>query len=152
MLFRSVNKLLAESGDARRGRLVFASTTGPKCSGCHSINHDKKTAGPDLANIGTKLGKGAILDSILNPSAGIAPEFYQWIVQTKSQGEVIGILAEDTPQRVIVRNENGEEIRLKPSDITSRRKSQLSMMPEDLVNHMTAAQLVDLLEYLTTLR
>jgi putative heme-binding domain-containing protein len=75
-----------------------------------------------------------------------------WILETRSQGQVIGILAEDTPQRVVVRNENGDEIRLKPSDIKSRRRSQLSMMPEDLVNHMTEQQLVDLLEYLTTLR
>ena len=40
----------------------------------------------------------------------------------------------------------------KPSDIKARRRSQLSMMPEDLVNHMTEQQLVDLLAYLTTLK
>ena len=108
--------------------------------------------GPDLSGVGGKLGKDALLDAILNPSAGIAPEYYVWILDTRSQGQVIGILAEDTPQRVVVRNESGDEIRLKPSDIKARRRSQLSMMPEDLVNQMTERQLVDLLAYLTTLK
>ncbi|HTM52107.1 MAG TPA: PVC-type heme-binding CxxCH protein [Bryobacteraceae bacterium] len=145
-------KLLGEKGDARRGRQVFTSTTGPKCNSCHKLGEGKKSTGPDLSAIGGKLGKEALLDAILNPSAGIAPEYYVWILETRNQGEVIGILAEDTPQRVVVRNETGDEIRLKPSEIKSRRRSQLSMMPEDLVNHMTERQLVDLLEYLTTLK
>ncbi|MBI1791344.1 MAG: HEAT repeat domain-containing protein, partial [Acidobacteria bacterium] len=144
--------LVRQQGDPQRGRQVFMAQEGPKCSGCHNLGEGKPKAGPDLANIGTKLGKDALLDSILNPSAGIAPEFYQWILQTKSQGEVIGVIAEDTPQRVVVRTENGGEIRLKPSDIASRRKSNLSMMPEDLVQHVTEQQLVDLLEFLATLK
>jgi putative heme-binding domain-containing protein len=147
-----VRKLLAETGDARRGRAIFMSTNGPKCNSCHKLGEGKKSTGPDLSAIGGKLGKDALLDAILNPSAGIAPEYYVWILDTRSQGQVIGILAEDTPQRVVVRNESGDEIRLKPSDIKARRRSQLSMMPEDLVNQMTERQLVDLLAYLTTLK
>ncbi|MGH9662510.1 MAG: HEAT repeat domain-containing protein, partial [Bryobacteraceae bacterium] len=140
--------LLSQEGNAARGKLVFESSEGPKCDSCHGSNK----AGPDLARIGGKLDKEALLDSILNPSAGIAPEFYQWILQTKTQGEVIGVIAEDTPQRVTVLTENGDEIRLKPVEITARRRSRLSMMPEDLVNQMAEQELVDLLEYLTTLR
>jgi hypothetical protein len=67
-----------------------------------------------------------------------------WAQQSSATGQllpsarrVIGILAEDTPQRLVVRNENGDETRLKPADIKARRRSQLSMMPEDLVNQMT---------------
>jgi putative heme-binding domain-containing protein len=108
--------------------------------------------GPSLVNIGDKLGKEALADSILNPSAGIAHEYVTWILETKSQGQVIGILVEDTPQRVTVRTETGEDVRLRPSDITERRQSKLSMMPEDLVNRMTEEEFVDLLEFLSTLK
>ncbi|MEZ5363510.1 MAG: hypothetical protein R2748_14505 [Bryobacterales bacterium] len=52
----------------------------------------------------------------------------------------------------MVRNEFGDEIRLKPDQITGRRKSNLSMMPEDIVNTMTEQQLIDLLEFLSTLK
>jgi putative heme-binding domain-containing protein len=143
--------LLAREADAERGRKLFSLTTGPRCNSCHTIGQGKKV-GPDLATIGGKLGKQALLDSILNPSAGIAPEYYQWVLETRSQGMVIGILAEDTPERVVVRTENDEEIRLRPSEIVSRRRSRMSMMPDDLVNQMTAQELVDLLAYLTTLK
>ena len=74
-----------------------------------------------MAAIGSKLGKDALLDSILSPSATIAHEYVTWI------------LAVDTPQRVVVKTENGEAIRLKPGEITGR-------------------QLADVLEFLTTLK
>jgi putative membrane-bound dehydrogenase-like protein len=144
--------IAATQGDAATGKRVFFSKTAADCSSCHAVEEGKSSIGPNLASIGTKLGKEALLDSILNPSAGIAHEYVSWILDTKTQGQVIGILAEDTPQRVVVKTETGDSIRVRPSDITGRRKSNLSMMPEDLVAKITEQELVDLLEYLTTLR
>ena len=140
------------TGDAERGRKVFIATNGPKCQSCHSLNEGKKSVGPNLSAIGSKLGKQALLEAILNPSSGIAPEYYVWILQTKTQGDVTGIVAEDTPQRVTIKTDAAEELRFRPSEISSRRRSYLSLMPEDLVNTMTMQQLVDLLEFLTTLK
>ena len=75
-----------------------------------------------------------------------------WVLETKTQGQVIGIITEDTPQRVVVKTDATTDVRLKPSEITSRRRSRLSMMPEDLMNSMTEQQLVDVIEFLTTLK
>ncbi|MGI8783997.1 MAG: PVC-type heme-binding CxxCH protein [Acidobacteriota bacterium] len=147
----SPRELAARTGSVERGRTVFRSVSGARCSGCHDLG-GKKLAGPNLSDIGNKLGKEALLESILNPSAGIAPEYYLWILQTKTQGLVTGILIEDTPQRVTVITDTGDELRFAPSEITSRRRSRLSLMPEDLVEHMTEGQIVDLLEYLASLK
>jgi putative membrane-bound dehydrogenase-like protein len=147
-----MEQLLGMTGDAERGRKVFIATNGPKCQSCHSLNEGKKSVGPNLSAIGSKLGKQALLEAILNPSSGIAPEYYVWILQTKTQGDVTGIVAEDTPQRVTIKTDAAEELRFRPSEISSRRRSYLSLMPEDLVNTMTMQQLVDLLEFLTTLK
>jgi putative heme-binding domain-containing protein len=145
-----IQELMWRAGDTERGRKVFNAETGPKCGGCHSVG-GKKKVGPDLANIGAKLGKDGLYDSILNPSAGIAPDFYLWVLETKTQGDVIGIITEDTPQRVVVKTDATAEVHLKPTEIKSRRRSHLSLMPEDLMNYMTEQQLVDVVEYLTTL-
>ena len=59
---------------------------------------------------------------------------------------------QDTPQRVVVKTDATTEVRLKPSDIKSRRRSHLSLMPEDLMNYMTEQQLVDVVKYLSTLK
>lgn len=143
-----VNRL----GDPEKGRLVFNDTRGAKCSSCHSLDGKMELAGPTLSAIASKYDKRGLLDSILNPSAGIAPEYYVYILDTTSQGLVVGVVAEDTEEQVIVRNEFGDEIRLKPEDIVERRKSDLSMMPEDIVNTMTEEELINLLEFLTTLK
>jgi putative heme-binding domain-containing protein len=147
-----IGDLVWLEGNPENGRKVFGDTAGPKCKTCHKLGQGKKSVGPDLSAIGSKLGKQALFESILNPSAGIAPEYYVWILQTKSQGEVIGIITEDTPQRVTVRTDTGDEFRFKPVDITSRRRSRLSLMPEDLVKTMTKQQLVDVVAFLTTLK
>lgn len=144
--------LARREGDAAKGRTVFNAKTGADCASCHALAPGKQSVGPNLADIGTKLGKDALIDSILNPSAGIAHEYVAWVLNTKTQGQVIGIVAEDTPQRVVVKTETGDEIRLRPSEVTSRRQSKLSLMPEDLVTRMTEQQLIDLIQYLTTLQ
>lgn len=147
-----IRELLAREGDAERGKKLFAATAGPKCSSCHSLDDSKKSLGPNLSQIGDKLGKEALLDSMLNPSAGIAPEYYVWRLQTKTEGIVVGIVIEDTAQRVTVLTDATTDLRFKPSDIVSRKRSHLSLMPEDLANTMTEQQMVDVLAFLTTLR
>jgi hypothetical protein len=61
-------------------------------------------------------------------------------------------MTEDTPQRVTVRTDTGDEFRFKPAEIISRRRSRLSLMPEDLAKTMTKQQLVDVVTFLTTLK
>ncbi len=148
----NVYELLNGEGDAARGKEVFLKKDGPKCANCHSLDASQQKAGPTLSAIGSKYDRRALLDAILNPSAGIAPEYYVYILDTQTQGMVIGVIAHETPQEVVVRNEFGDEIRLDPKEIVSRRKSDLSMMPDDLVNTMTQQELIDLLEFLTTLK
>ncbi len=145
------NAIANRIGDAIKGELVYSSTSGPKCASCHSLDSRMELAGPTLAAIGSKYGKKELLDAILNPSAAIAPEYYVYILDTESQGLVVGVISEDTEEQVVVRNEFGDEIRLKPDEILDRRKSDLSMMPDDIVNTMTEEELINLLEYLTTL-
>lgn len=145
-------ELLAREGDPERGRKVFNAVAGPKCGSCHTLDESKKSVGPNLSAIGDKLGKDSLLDSILNPSAGIAPEYYVWRLQTKTEGVVIGIMTEDTPQRVTVQTDATTELRFKPAEVTSRKRSHLSLMPEDLANTMTERQLVDVIAFMGTLR
>jgi putative heme-binding domain-containing protein len=81
-----VRELLAREGDAERGKKLFSAVAGPKCGSCHSLDESKKSLGPNLSEIGDKLSREGLLDSILNPSAGIAPEYYVWRLQTKTEG------------------------------------------------------------------
>src|SRR6185503_5819422 len=118
------------------GKRIFNAEEGPKCGGCHGVGGTKK-AGPDLSAIGAKMGKQGMIDAIVTPSVAIAPEYYVFVLETKGHGQVIGVITEDSPERVVVKVDAREEVRLKPSEITSRRQSKLSMMPDDLLTTMT---------------
>jgi putative heme-binding domain-containing protein len=136
-------------GDAAAGRKVFENEAA--CAACHGVGGAKKL-GPDLSAIGEKFGKQALLDAILNPSEAIAPEYQVWVFATKDRGDVAGLIASDTPDAVIVSLSATEQVRLKPSDILSRRPYRASIMPEGLLSNLTSQQIADLLEYLSALK
>lgn len=46
-----------------------AVTTSVGCLGCHRIGHNGNTIGPDLTEIGNRLGRDAIARTLLNPTA-----------------------------------------------------------------------------------
>ena len=80
-----MRKLIAETGDAPRTRGIHVHH-GTQMQLLPQAGRREEVDGPDLSGVGGKLGKDALLDAILNPSAGIAPEYYVWILDTRSQG------------------------------------------------------------------
>jgi putative heme-binding domain-containing protein len=136
-------------GDAAAGRKVFENEG--TCAACHSLGGPKKL-GPDLSAIGEKFGKQGLLDSLVNPSEAIAPEYQVWVFATKTRGEVSGLIASDTPEAIVVTSGVDEQVKLNPSDVVSKRPYRASMMPEGLLNNLAPQQVADLLEFLTTLK
>ncbi len=147
-----VREIVEAVGSVERGRTVYHRKDGANCIKCHSLTVGEEIVGPSLSAIASKYGKEGMLDAILHPSAGIAPEYASWILDTSTQGLITGLLIEDTSDRVVVRTEAADEIALAPQDILERRRGKLSIMPEDLVGAMTKQELIDLLEFLATLR
>ncbi len=135
--------------DAAAGRKVFDNEG--TCAACHSLGGPKKL-GPDLSAIGEKFGRQGLLDSLVNPSEAIAPEYQVWVFTTRSRGEVSGLIASDTPDAIVVTTGVDEQVKLNPSDVVSKRPYRASMMPEGLLNNLAPQQIADLLEFLTTLK
>jgi putative heme-binding domain-containing protein len=133
--------------DVGAGRKVFDTL----CSACHSLGGARQI-GPDLSTIGGKLDRQALLDAIVMPSAAIGFGYESWTMETTTNGTVSGILVEDTAERVVVKTDATQEVRLTPSAIKSRRQIPISVMPEGLIDAMTPQQIVDLVGFLTTLK
>ncbi len=146
-----VAELLAMKGDAKRGAEVFSRET-VGCAKCHIVNGQGVDFGPALSEIGTKLGRDALLESILDPSAGISFGFEAWSVETKAGEEVFGLIVSETGEEVSVKTVGGAVTKFKKADIARRQQSKLSIMPAGLQQAMTAQELADLLEYLTLLK
>jgi putative heme-binding domain-containing protein len=136
-------------GKAADGRKVFE--TDAACASCHSLG-GKKTLGPDLSRIGAKYGKQAMLDSIVNPSDAIGPEYISTSLTLKNGSQVAGLISEETPDRIVVQTGADQQQRLKPSEVASRQQVRVSPMPEGLLNNLSLQQIADLLEFLSTLK
>ncbi len=140
---------MSYAGRAADGRKVFDSEAG--CAACHSLGGTPKL-GPDLSHIGTKYGKQALLDNIINPSEAISPEFVPTTLTLKNGDQVSGLIASEQPDAIVVNVGPNQQQRVKPSDVVSRQEVRVSLMPEGLLNNLSLQQVADLLEFLTTLK
>lgn len=146
-----VAELLAMKGDARRGAEVFSRET-VGCAKCHVVNGQGVDFGPALSEIGGKLPKDALLESILDPSAGISFGFEAWSVETKAGEEFFGLIVSETGEDVSVKTVGGAVTKVKKADLARRQQSKLSIMPAGLQQTMTVQELADLLEFMASLK
>src|SRR5262249_42247821 len=122
------------------------------CIRCHQINGEGVDFGPNLSEIGTKLGKDAIYESILDPSAGISFGYEAWQIELQNGDEVFGLIASETADEVAVKIQTRVVNPYKKSDVIKREKQKLSIMPAGLQQTMSTQDLVDLVEYLSSLK
>jgi putative membrane-bound dehydrogenase-like protein len=146
-----IAELLKKTGDPARGEQVFTRAD-VNCIGCHRVNNKGVDLGPALSEIGAKLGKDALYEAILDPSAGIEFGYEAWLIQLKSGDEAYGIITSETADELVIKDAKAVPLRVKKSDIVSRQKSRLSLMPAGLQQAMTTQELADLVEYLSSLR
>jgi putative heme-binding domain-containing protein len=147
----SVSQLIKMSGDATRGAAVFRREN-VGCIKCHQVHGEGIDFGPNLSEIGTKLGKDALFESILDPSAGISFGYEAWQIELKNGDEAYGLITSETADEVVMKAVGGVSTNYKKVDIAKRTKQKLSIMPAGLQQNMSAQELVDVVEYLATLK
>ena len=108
--------------------------------------------GPDLSEIGSKLSKAALYESILFPSAGISHNFESWMVLKDDGTMITGVLQGETDSEITLKDEKGIVHSVSMSEVDQKKKQKLSLMPAELHKEMSEQDLVDLVEYLVTLK
>jgi putative heme-binding domain-containing protein len=145
-----VVKLVRRSGDAVRGKELFAGIG--TCAKCHKVKGEGKEVGPDLSEIGTKLSKEALYVSILDPNAGVSVNYETWLARTLDGTVLSGLLISQTDEAVELKTAEAIVHKLQRDDIEALKKQATSLMPADLQKQLRAQDLVDIVEYLTTLK
>jgi putative membrane-bound dehydrogenase-like protein len=146
-----VSELTKMRGDASRGAVIFRKETAG-CIKCHQVKGEGIDFGPNLSEIGTKLGKDAIYESILDPSAGISFGYEAHQLVLKNGDEAYGIIVSETPEEISLKGVNGVVAKYKKSEIATRTQQKTSAMPSGLQQALSTQDLVDLVEYLSQLR
>jgi putative membrane-bound dehydrogenase-like protein len=148
--FPPIEELLKKKGNAGRGKALYMGVA--TCSQCHIVGNEGKNVGPNLTEIGSKLSKEAMIVSILAPSAGISHNYEAYAVRTNEDEIITGLLVSDTAQGVTLKDPKGIERTVPRKNIEEMKKQEKSLMPENLQETIDAQGLVDLVEYLMSLK
>ncbi len=144
--------VLAANGDAGRGRRLFEDAARSKCAACHAIGGRGAMLGPDLSGLGGGRSSPAeILDSILEPSAKIHPDYVSSVVALKSGRVVQGLLRPVSDHEVEVVTSATETVRVARSEIEEQAPSRVSLMPAGLHETLSPGEIADLLAFLGAL-
>lgn len=143
----AVSVLVNEKGSAGNGKEVFKNL----CSNCHQVNNEGTNFGPDLSEIGDKLSKEAIYNSILFPDQGISFGYEGYRVQLKDGSMAMGKIVSETEEKIDLQYMTSQQT-VDKSQVSSRQKMETSLMPGNLHSSMSKQELVDLVEYLSGLK
>ncbi len=145
-----LEQLVQRRGNAHLGEVIYR-TTGT-CANCHQVGGQGKNVGPDLSQIGDKLAKEALYVSILDPSAGISHSYESYAALTERGQLVVGLMVSQTDDEIVLNDAEGIQRTLKRAELEELKQMEKSLMPDNIVETLSVDDLVNLVEYLTTLR
>ena len=131
-------------GKLNKGKQIFVNRA---CQNCHS---GAGALGPDLAGAAKRLSPEDLFRTIIFPNRDISP-LYKFNEYRMHNGDVhVGRTAFYAADGIVLRTGSGI-IRLDQKDIASKKPSELSIMPEGLLEGLKASELADLYQFLKSL-
>lgn len=146
----AVDELAGMNGDVARGEALFRGKA--TCVNCHLVKGQGKQVGPDLSEIGDKLSAEAMYTSILDPSAGISHNYETYLALLDSGQVVAGVLVTQTDDAVTLRTAEAIDRTIPRDELTDFKKNEKSIMPEGLHQTIETQGLVDIVQYMRTLK
>jgi putative membrane-bound dehydrogenase-like protein len=143
----TISELTKKKGVVENGMVMYQKY----CLNCHVVNNKGVNFGPALSEIGDKFGKDGLYMAILMPDAGVSFGYEGFLVKSKNGERGMGIITSETEADLDLKMMGGTMKSFKKSEILEKKKMEKSMMPS-LYANMSEQELVDLVEYLTTLK
>ncbi len=137
-------RLTAESlGEADRfaGRMIFQKN----CANCHTLFGTGGKIGPDLTGA-QRTNLDYLLENLVDPSAAVAKDYQMEKIATTDGRIITGLVLEESPKAITIQTIN-EKLVLPVDEIEQRVTSQVSMMPDGLLEKLTPDQIRDLVGY-----
>lgn len=135
-------------GDYDAGRRIFYHPQGPLCARCHTVNGRGGRVGPDLTRVSDSLNRLQVMQSILDPSGEIAPQYVAWTIETQAGQTATGMIVHENEGQTVLGNERGETQAFKTAEIVERNPQKTSVMPAELFEQMTIREVRDILTFL----
>ena len=137
-----------EGRDLKNGEKMFAAG---RCTVCHRIKGSGGYSGPDLGSVGSRYSIADIAASIIKPSQTISEQYQASNIKLKSGDQLYGRIIYQNKDTVAFAPSafNPSQIQKIPAnEVASIEPSNLSMMPEGLINAMNEDEVRDLFAYM----
>lgn len=114
-------------GQPEKGRRIFFRNQAAQCIRCHAIDDYGGNVGPRLNDISKRLTRLQLLESLVNPSARLAPGYGMVTLKLKAGTTISGILMEDKPQALVIKSGDGPNQTIDKAAIEKRIDAASSM-------------------------
>ena len=141
-------KILTTKGDSSIGKQLVADKR-LQCVTCHQISRVGGLVGPSLDDVGRRLTREQILDSLLNPSRKIDPKYETWTAVAADGKVISGLLIDRTDQHVVLRNAKAEDVQIPREQIEELNRQATSLMPDRLLQDLTDSEIASILQFLS---
>ncbi len=131
-----------KKAEVSHGRALFAKT----CANCHTLFGEGGKVGPDITG-SNRANVDYLLGNIVDPSAVLGKD-YRMSVLALGDGRVVsGLIQKETDSALTIRTLN-DTVVIPLNEIEARKLSELSMMPEKLLDQLSLEDVRDLVAYL----
>ncbi|MEM7235582.1 MAG: glucose dehydrogenase, partial [Planctomycetota bacterium] len=122
------------------------------CLRCHRVGPRGGLVGPDLSDVGKRLDRAKLLESIVEPNRTIAEGFETVVVVKKDGSTVTGVKSSEDDATLVLMNAKAERIVIAKKDILAQQRDETSAMPANLIEYLSLDEIRDLVEFLSRRR
>lgn len=104
------------------------------CAECHRHGAIGRDFGPDLTTIANRFSREDLLEATLWPSRTISDQYTAWRIETRTEVYSVLIAAQDSDAVTVLLPEVERPVRIDRNDIVAMDESEVSLMPEGLLD------------------
>ncbi|MCA9212511.1 MAG: c-type cytochrome [Planctomycetales bacterium] len=130
------------SADLARGEQLFKK----QCATCHQLFGEGGKIGPDITG-SQRTNLDYMLENIIDPNATLAKDYQMEILETQDGRVITGLIESEDEQTIAVQTVN-ERLVFPAADIANRKSSDVSIMPQGLLEPLSENEIRDLMAYL----
>jgi putative heme-binding domain-containing protein len=139
--YKSLEKL---KGDPNNGLRIY----GRVCASCHKIGSSGFAFGPDLDDVGRRLTRHEIVESIIEPTKKVDPKYVTTTIITTDGKLFTGFIVEKSKESITLLLAGGKKETIAQTDIDEMAETKQSSMPENLASTLAPAEFLDVVEFM----
>ncbi|WP_079715054.1 HEAT repeat domain-containing protein [Parapedobacter luteus] len=138
-----------QGGNPNRGRQVFFQHAQAQCMKCHAYDDRGGNAGPRLNGIGNRLSREQLLESLIDPSARLAPGYGMVTLELKDGKTITGVFVSENDTAIKIKEWQGPDQEIPLSHVAKKTFAPSSMI--DMKGVLSTREIRDVVSFLATL-